>query len=369
MQNPLGSSSEEADKARSPSSSTPTSTGGSAPLVIVSERGRHSDESRRIVRAQAARASAAQSRVTRARNREEREGVIREGPASSEPGESGQTLDSPTGEATASPTASFGRRPLVIWMSSILNIPVANLIDDAQASISPSPAGTSSTSGTRRVTNTLSAMLDPGTPAGEHRPQLPVAVPPGVTQLQQRIRMSENFVTLMGRTSFFDFDSPGVQERLHQLLFDLIVGYTVGTNTFSPSLLGHPVQDYLRIACVCLTIFQGQRANGAVFANQERYEHGLVEAWSEAMLLDQQALREPKAAEASLWAIFIISVTTNASVDAFLPLLHGLLQDLQLENWQGVRSTLLDFILPVSFLDEPCRAFYTSVRQRQPGGI
>lgn len=350
MQQLTGSGSDEGDKSRSSSSSTPVQSGSNAPLVIVSERGRHSDESRRIVRAQAARASAAQSRVTRARNRGEREGMLREGPASPGFGESSQGLDSPSSEGIAN--VDIVNKPLIIWLSSILNTSVASLVENAQA-LSPSSLA--------RATTTFASFLGSGASTSEYRPQLPPAVPRGLTTLQQRIQISDNVMALMSRTSCFDFDSPGVQQRLHQLLFDLIVGYTAGT-LLSVPLPGHPIQDHLRVACTCLTIFQGQRADGAVFAYQEKYERGLEAAWSEAMLLDQDALKEPKSAEASLWAVFIISVTTGSTANFFHHLLRGLFEDLQLYNWSQVRNTLLDFIFPVSFLDAPCKAFYDNVQ-------
>ena len=117
------------------------------------------------------------------------------------------------------------------------------------------------------------------------------------------------------------------------------------------------------------TIFQGQRANGAVIETEKKYQTGLEAAWSEAMLLDQGALSEPKSAEASLWAIFIISVTTGSTAEYFNKMLSSLLQDLQLQHWPDVRKVLLDFIYPVSFLDEPCRLFFNSISTLQPIGI
>ena len=114
---------------RNPDEGTrPTSSAGTpqscrnAPLVIVSERGRHSDESRRIVRAQAARASAAQSRVTRARNREGRDSTVRDGPQSPSISELGQPIESPQSEGAGSFAFEPVQRPLAQWLASMLNL-------------------------------------------------------------------------------------------------------------------------------------------------------------------------------------------------------------------------------------------------------
>ncbi len=161
---------------------------------------------------------------------------------------------------------------------------------------------------------------------------------------------------LISRTACIDFASPGVEQRLHQLLFDLIANVAGAALTTQP---GHPLQSHLRVACTCLTIFQGQRANGEVFAQDQKYQVGLEAAWSEAMLLDQTALDEPKSAEASLWAVFMIMVTTGATATFFHKQLHGLLQDLQLRYWEQVRKVLLDFIYPVEL---PRRALQVTIR-------
>lgn len=205
----------------------------------------------------------------------------------------------------------------------------------------------------------------PGSGSADPGPlQLPRALPRGFNVLNQRIPMSDSLLGLLTRTSCFDFGSPGVENRIHGLLFDLIIGYLkAALSPLAPS--GPPVQDHLRIACTCLTIFQGQRANGQVFAHEPTYDRGLEAAWSEVTLLDQQALADSRSAEASLWAVFIISVTTgtqDSTGNFFHHLLQGLFQDLQLQYWADVRKILLDFIYPVSFLDEPCRAFWEKVQ-------
>lgn len=384
------------DASRSRSSSNTAQPGRTAPpLVIVSERGRHSTESRRIVRAQAARASAAQSRVTRARNREERDGSgsVRETPMSpATPNEPLQMIETPIEEAIASPAIEPAQKPLVRWLADVLQTsPVAllnmtgTIVGETSATVleqtGSALAYTGSTltqtgSSLGGATGLLSSGLG-GTLGGVGgllgsvanvarspldivRPQLPGVVPRGFATLQKRVQIPDNITILLSRTSCFDFASPGVEERLHQLLFDLIVGQIKAA--LSPiSLPGHPIQGHLRVACTCLTIFQGQRADGQVFAQEPKYQDGLEAAWSEATLLDQNALTEPKSAEASLWAVFIISVTTGSTADFFHRLLHNLFDDLQLKQWSQVRSILMDFIYPGSFLDGPCQSFFDKV--------
>lgn len=357
------------EESRAPSSTPNTgSSERNVPLVIVSERGRHSNESRRIVRAQAARASAAQSRVTRARNREGREGVVREGPQSPGIGFQPPAPETANTSATSDPASQLVDHPLIKWITGLLDLSPTGLLQSVQTLTVAGPAALGTV--TSAVTNGLGSVL--GTVTGlagigeSSRPQLPQAVPRGFTMLQQRIQISDNLITLVSRTSCFDFGSPGVEERLHQLLYDIILSHAKALLT--PILVpGHAMQGHLRIACTCLTIFQGQRANGSVFAHDQKYKHGLDAAWSEAVLLDQNALAEPKSAEASLWAVFIISVTTGATANYFHQLLHGLFNDLQLRSWFQVRSVLLDFIYPVSFLDEPCKSYFDNLQQLQVG--
>ena len=335
-----------------------------APLVIVSESGRHTEESRRIVRAQAARASAAQSRVTRARNRGEREATSRawvQSPPIRSP-TTQHSLESPSGSEYGHDQGLIAlpmdpgvqgtfQLPLATWLPTVLGGTAGAVID---------PSMMYDAASARPWADRASY--------GEHSPgdsgkfQLPLALPRGFAALQQRLPMSDTVITLLSRTACIDFASPGVEIRLHQLLFDLIIkGAGTGLST-QPS---HPIQSHLRIACTCLTLFQGQRANVAVFAQDQKYQSGLEAAWSEATMLDQTPLGEPKSAEASLWAVFVISVTTGATASFFQLPLRTLLQDLQLGCWEQVRRVLLDFIYPVSFLDEPCEQFYNSICHMQ----
>lgn len=203
---------------------------------------------------------------------------------------------------------------------------------------------------------------------GDSGRQLPLAVPRGFATLRQRVDMSSEFLTLVSRTACFDFGSPGVEARLHQLILDLILS-SAGASISNLALPGHPIQGHLRIACTCLTIFQGQRADGRKFAGDPKYNEGLMAAWSEVAMMDQGALAEPKTAQASLWAVFIISVTTGvgAATSIFHQLLHNLFQDLGVQVWEHVRSILLEFIFPVSFLDEPCKHFFNGLQDLRIG--
>ncbi|EMD00373.1 hypothetical protein BAUCODRAFT_162229 [Baudoinia panamericana UAMH 10762] len=336
------------------------------PLLIVNEQGRHTEESRRIVRAQAARASAAQSRLTRARNRGERETTARDdshvtpaAPPSSQPAAAAQ--DQPAAIGTY---AALETPPLALWLPSIVGGATGAIAQQAVGAVQtftpqppqPQQLFSAGSFGFRSP----GAGEGPQSPSEAGKVHLPLALPRGFAALQQRITVSDALLGLLSRTACIDFASPGVEQRLHQLLFDLIANIAGSALALQPC---HPIQAHLRVACTCLTIFQGQRANGQVFAQDRKYQYGLEAAWSEAILLDQRALSEPKAAEASLWAVFMITVTTGSTATFFHQQLFNLLQDLQLQYWEQVRKVLLDFIYPVSFLDEPCKVFYDSLRQ------
>ncbi|TKA78219.1 hypothetical protein B0A55_03776 [Friedmanniomyces simplex] len=356
---------------RESGSDQPGKSGRQQPLFIVSEQGRHTEESRRIVRAQAARASAAQSRVTRARNRGEREGTVQAPPENDPP--HGAPLDAPATEA--GPKRPFAQMPLAGWLPCIIGgaagatvQQTAGLAANAASNMPTPPTPTGF--GVSKPAIPAPAVGFQSTGSGDamqsstdpSKFQLPLALPRGFATLQQRIPVSEAMLSLLSRTACIDFASPGVEQRLHQLLFDLIANVAESALTTQPS---HPLQSHLRVACTCLTIFQGQRANGQVFAQDQKYQIGLEAAWSEATLLDRTALDEPKSAEASLWAVFMIMVTTGATATFFHQQLHDLLRDLQLRYWEQVRKVLLDFIYPVSFLDEPCKSLYDTLLQTQ----
>ncbi|KAF2716790.1 hypothetical protein K431DRAFT_211627, partial [Polychaeton citri CBS 116435] len=182
------------------------------------------------------------------------------------------------------------------------------------------------------------------------RRQLPLALPRGFTALQQRIPIADSLLVLLSRTACFDFGSPGIEQRLQQHLFELVS---------APSYVGHPIQAFFRIACVCLTIYQGQRSDGAQIIRDAKYVAGLHAAWSEAASQDERALIEPKSAEASLWAIFMVCVATGSDGARWYHVIVKLMDDLQLRRWEQVRGMLLEFIYPVSLLDEPCKQFFS----------
>ena len=352
-------------------SSDPEESISEAPLVIVSEQGRHNEASRRVVRAQAARASAAASRITRARNRQERE-------AREETAQSLRTSEAPTssqsqpGRQDLTTSQAATALPLIAWMGTI---PAFSNMTPSVGGLGPNnPSQTSSPSSSNvglssdisSWMSSSSRLQDDSLEPGIRR--LPLALPRGFVELNKRINLPDSFTSLLSQTACFDFGSPGVEQRLHQLLLDLLLSST----TMSLSLTGvsaHRVVGHLRIACTCLTIFQGQRADGQLFAHDPKYNAGLQAAWSEVILLDRDALSEPKTAQASLWAVFVISVTTGsgAAAEFFHQLLHSLLQDLNLHLWDQVRRTLLDFIYPVSFLDEPCKLFFQRLQSLRIG--
>ncbi|KAK6394479.1 hypothetical protein LTR65_001813 [Meristemomyces frigidus] len=254
--------------------------------------------------------------------------------------------------------------PLANWLPSVLDGAAGAVLDRASELSTVSPLSMTGTSSPFRQAGTFGFQQSASIggvqpPGGGGKFQLPMALPRGFAALQQRIPVADAMLGLITRTACVDFASPGVEQRLHQLLLDLIVkGAALGFVLQS----GHPVQGHLRIACTCLTIFQGQRANGQIFAQDHKYQVGLEAAWSEAILLDRNALSEPKSAEAALWAVFIISVTTGATANFFHQALHRLLQDLQIDYWEQVRNVLTSFIYPGSFLDEPSKHFYNNLR-------
>nr|POE88347.1 hypothetical protein CFP56_11576 [Quercus suber] len=93
----------------------------------------------------------------------------------------------------------------------------------------------------------------------------------------------------------------------------------------------------------------------------EKYTEGFHAAWSEMMLLDRHCLDDEKSAEVALWAMFIIGVTTGGRATYISQRLQTLLAHLQLHYWDAVRRVLLEFIYPVSFLDQPCKDFYRTL--------
>ncbi|KAK5111020.1 hypothetical protein LTR62_005395 [Meristemomyces frigidus] len=351
---------------------------GSQSLFILSDQGRNTEESRRIVRAQAARASAAQSRVTRARNRGERESTV-PSPRPETPSQSSTTAASAVTGGDAGPSPSSRVWPLAAWLPTVMGGAMGAVasqtgglvakVDDtikvpawSQLSSAAAAVPTSSFGGLPSFGNNDTNLRSPTETA---RFQLPLALPKGFTVLAQRIEISSTMLSLLQRTSCVDFSSPGVEQRLHTLLFDLIINLAGSALPLPTGQESHPLQGHLRVTCVCLTIYQGQRANGQVFAQDNNYNLGLDAAFAEATMLDKRALDEPKSAEASLWLMIMLTVTTGATATFFHSQILSLLRDLQLRYWEQVRKVLLDFIYPVSFLEAPCRSFYESLLRVQ----
>lgn len=374
------------------------------PLVIVSERGRHSEASRRIVRAQAARASAAQSRETRARNREDKHAkdgpqVSNEGTATSVIRPQPPTRYSHSNQQQRSqppqqqqqqqqqlqheaPFVAFEQyhisrqkqdtsdedsilKPLVHWITNIMHLTAASFVAGAASLTSSDRPQPASGHGRQYIADSGLKMEQIQVDSGIFSRRLPIALPRGFATLQSRISISDGFMVLLSRTACFDYASTGVESRLNELLFDVVASSATAKIIDGQETMDHPIQKHLRLACVCLTIFQGQRADGATFAGNQNYNLGLQAAWDEALILDQEVLKDQKAAEAALWAIFVISVTCGSTVKFFHRLLLGLMQDLQLAQWNQVRNVLLDFIYPGSFIDAPMQQFYHKLQHEQ----
>jgi len=199
-----------------------------SPLVIVSEQGRHSEASRRLVRAQAARASAAASRVTRARNREEREGGARSDGARSEGLETpipDPPQQPPARPSTQSRQSSYGTKfstaslagalplsPLVEWVGTVITNPAEVLRGGASILTGTVPAtaqsafsGITSAVSPAAIINTVQAPhSELSSLAGKSETrQLPVALPKGFAALQQRLLISESFITFVSNTACF----------------------------------------------------------------------------------------------------------------------------------------------------------------------
>lgn len=356
------------------------------PLVIVSERGRHSQASRRIVRVQAARASAAQSRETRARNRGDRQ---RDRPLSPRQGSAGrqqgqarriqpQSLSNsyqgfaqdPTRQPSLAPADPHGvdlreavttLKPLVHWITNILQL-TADSLAAAAAALAPDVGS----KGSSTRDGPASAMEEVSISGGLfNSKQLPITLPRGFAALHTRIPLPNSFLALLSRSACFDYDSPGVSHRLNQLLFDIVMSTaTSGAVTAATSALldtsqptHHPIQSHLRVASACLAIWSCQRSEGSVIGQSSKYTSGFEAAWEEALELDQEVFKDADAAEAALWAVFIITVTCGCAA-FFNQQILDLMHDLRLACWGDVRSVLVNYNYPVTTLDQPCRDFY-----------
>ncbi|KAK6441943.1 hypothetical protein LTR95_001831 [Oleoguttula sp. CCFEE 5521] len=328
----------------------------SAPLVIVSEQGRHDQASRRLVRAQAARASAAQSRITRARNREEREARDASGAsnASASPG-----TDRSSASQSRSPPIHSPHSPLSQWLHATSGIPnQIDVLQQAGGQVLQALPG--------RVLGLGDDSL-PGSLLGGDR-TLPLAVPRGFTDLAQRLELSADFLMLVSRTACFDFVSTGVDVRLGRLVSDQVQLISDVAATTVPRH-NNLVERNMTLACTCVAMYQtetpGQNSAGA----NARYSDGLFAAWSEARIIDQRSLRDPNALRASLWCVVVICVTTRGTAEPsiFYGVVGDLLRDLNISSWEQLRAMLLDFIYPGTTLDEPTRRFYDEIRRAIAG--
>ena len=352
MAQPTSTDSEKTARPRVNTSGSSNQAISHAPLVIVSEGGRHSEESRRLVRAQAARASAAQSRVTRARNRGERDGTSRDDlilPSNTAPPASTQQPQyqhPPTSGTIASSS-------LDAWLSKHWKPPgVSHTVGLT------SPEGHTLPNDRRSATNAPATAV--AYASSERRLQLPAAIPSGFLELQRRTSVCKELIELTGRTACFDYVSVGVEARLVHLLQDLISHSMARQISFDASS-DRSIESYICIACICLTLFQGQRTGGPLSEYRESLAEGLASAWHDARALNSEPLLERHVAEAALWAVFMIVVTTGAPLGGCPTTSLVLLERLQLGSWAVLREMLLGFVFPVSFMDLHCQALYDTI--------
>lgn len=246
-------------------------------------------------------------------------------------------------------------KPLVNWITNVLQLTAASLAAAAAALV---PGNEGLRLSTRDGPS--SGMQEINVSGGLFgAKQLPIALPKGFAALRNRIKLSGQSLLLLSRSACFDYDSPGVMQRLNQLLFDIVM--TTATSTLLGSVQpAHPIEEPLRIASACLAILSCQKTEGFASLQESKYQSGLEAAWQEAVQMDQEALKDAKsveAAEAALWAMFIISVTCGSAA-FFSKLMLGLLNDLRLASWAEVRSVLINFNYPVMTLDHHCKEFY-----------
>jgi hypothetical protein len=194
----------------------------------------------------------------------------------------------------------------------------------------------------------------------EARFELPIAVPRGFAELQRSGSINDALGLLVGRTACFNFGGPGAKRRLQTLLRDLVM--STGERITSRSV--QRIHQYVRIACVCLTIYQSQRASGQEVVQNPHYQIGLEAAWQEANTLDPGDLQDPSTAQVLLWAGTMVSLTYGAPIASLNPLVPLLCKYLQLETWETQRQLLSTFIYPASFLDASCRQLFEDLTQR-----
>lgn len=350
-------------------------------IMVEGAGGRHSEADRRRVRAAAARASAQASRETRQRNREDRDqDNIADSPSSGHPPPLPQQarLSNPSQppinanlaqsneqyaqvqthmvneHMLARPSPDPALMPLVAWSRVLRRGP-------AIAQAMGSHFGNLAAHTTSNIESADDQAFNPGlanldrTDVGRG---LPIVLPSGFKDLRHEVPMEGTLLVLMSRTACFDFGGPNVESRLQILLCEL-----VDSGVSDDFAQFHPIQNYLRLACVCLVIFQGQRADGREFANDRRYDDGLRLAWEEAKHLNPMALRDRATVRASLWAVFIISATFGYHLDGFARSLLAILDELRLHSWPDLQEIFVRFIYPGSLLEEPCKGLYEALHR------
>jgi hypothetical protein len=251
------------------------------------------------------------------------------------------------------PNTDASLMPLTIWLHEWLQ-------SSPLMQIAALDEGRQSSSGSVRP-NPLPGQapfeVAPRSERDEARFELPIAVPRGFAELQRSGSINDALVVLVGRTACFNFGGPGAKRRVQALLRDVVMlsGQEISSRP------AQRVHQYVRLACVCLTLFQSQRASGQEIAQNPQYRAGLDAAWQEAVALDPGDLQNPSTAQVLLWAGTIISLTCGALPAPLNPLLRLLCEYLELKSWEALRHLLSIFIYPASFLDASCRQFFEDV--------
>jgi len=365
------------DTALGGSSSAPYALDHGAPIIMVEGR-KHSVEDRRRVRAQAARASAAASRETRQRNRgdqtsrqastsrveapnpQNQSGPVDLDAASQRPDLHRASTSLPAQPLTAQPTmrqeAEASKMPLTIWLHEWLKSSPSL----QAAALEYGRQGRTGAVGSDLFAGQAPYEVALGFEREEARFELPIAVPRGFAELQRSGSINDALGLLVGRTACFNFGGPGAKRRLQALLRDLVLS----TGQWSASRSVQRIHEYVRIACVCLTIFQSQRASGQEVVQNPHYQMGLEAAWQEANTLDPGDLQDRSTAQVLLWAGTMVILTCGAPVVSLNPLVPLLCEYLQLETWETQRQLLSTFIYPASFLDARCRQLFEELTYR-----
>jgi hypothetical protein len=248
------------------------------------------------------------------------------------------------------PEADLPSMPLTIWLHEWLKSS-PSLQAAALRHASQGQTGTASSSPLAgRHPYELALVIE----REEARFELPIAVPRGFAELQRSGSINDALGALVGRTACFNFGGPGAKRRLQTLLSDLVMS----TVEWSASRSVQRIHDYIRIACVSLTIFQSQRASGQDVLQNPHYQFGLKAAWQEANNLDPGDLQDPSTAQVLLWAGIMVTLTYGAPIVSFNPLVPLLCEYLRLETWETQRQLLSTFIYPASFLDARCRQLF-----------